>query len=162
MVYIMLYNWESIRIRVENSVVVEWDILPIDCHIFPIKIWSEVKASKTDFECYILSIFFEPYFDKGAFIIVVYVLNQYLLSKLTSINSNRRKFMRKGIRVLIFSLEDIKTAPNQILSRVGSIESEIEFEWFFHTCGKILMIESDLTLTVAWNHTNFDFIILYH
>lgn len=68
--------------------------------------------------------------------------------------------MRKGIRVLIFCLEDIETTANQILSGVWFVEAEIEIEWFFHTTPQIQMGESNLPLIVAWDHTNLYFIIL--
>ena len=68
--------------------------------------------------------------------------------------------MRKGIRVLIFCLEDIETTANQILSGVWFVEAEIEIEWFFHSTPQIQMGESNLPLIVAWDHTNLYFIIL--
>ena len=68
--------------------------------------------------------------------------------------------MRKGIRILIFSLKDIETTAYQILPGVRSVESEIEIECFFLTRPQIRMSESYLTLIVAWDHTNLNFIIL--
>jgi hypothetical protein len=68
--------------------------------------------------------------------------------------------MRKGIRVLIFSLKDIETAANQILAGVRPVESKIKVEWFFLTSPQNRMSESYLTLIVAWDHTNLNFIIL--
>lgn len=63
MVYIVLHNWESVRICEENTFVIEWDILPIDGHIFPVKVWSKVETSKTDIKCNVLSSFFDSYLD---------------------------------------------------------------------------------------------------
>ena len=79
MVYIVLHNLESVGICVENAFIIEFDVLPIDSHIFPAYLLSEVETSEAYIKCDVFRTFFQSYLDQGSFILVVFVLNQYLL-----------------------------------------------------------------------------------
>lgn len=102
--------------------------MPIDRDILSVRMLNQVDAREKNIEFHL--IFNKSYLHKGIWLSTMcrFIMHNHLLHYLALEDLNTADGMIKGIRIVVFGLEDVQTRHHASITLVRVVESEIEIE----------------------------------